>query len=603
MTTAIGDEVSFERGQTRDQQGVIPLPGRALWFGPGERPLFGRLYLPEGQTARGGVVLCPPVGFDAWRAGRAYRSLSEQLCDEGFVVLHFDYDGTGDSAGSETDPGRVDAWERSIGIAVDFMRTNGAQHVSLVGMRLGATLAASASQTCRPDALILWDPCFSGRSYLREQTILRATYDASPYGPATSGSKVGAPQNGPQAVETLGAVYGPDTAQALSELSIGTLPAALAGRVLALLRPESPPRQAALDQLSSVGAQLADAVGQQEMLDMRPEISVPESTLGTIVAWLSHNVGEKHRAPISFPPRDTIVIAGPSRTAIVEEVKQWGPNQLFGILARPEGETSTSTVVLLNAGLIDHTGPGRFWVEIARSWAEMGLPVLRVDLSGRGDSPARRGQRLDVVYSPEALEDVADIVEAVSPGHESAVILVGLCSGAFHAVRAGLDVDVDCIMAINPIFSGRLRDSAAPRSAAEPIGSRRAATAPGRGARTLARRALSTADDLLTGVSRRVPDEMRSWFTKRLNPGPLASQVFQRLVSRGVDTVVICGRNEGRVIRLGEEGVLRRLEKRPGFSMEIFPSIDHSLFARAARDQILPLLTQRVIPRYAPASR
>jgi alpha-beta hydrolase superfamily lysophospholipase len=603
MTTAIGDEVSFERGQARNQQGVRELLRKTLWFGPGERPLFGRLYLPEGDTARAGVVLCPPIGFDAWRAGRAYRALSEQLCNEGFVVLHFDYDGTGDSAGSETDPGRVDAWERSISVAVDFMRTNGSQHVSLVGMRLGATLAASASQTCRPDALILWDPCFSGRSYLREQTILRATYDASPYRPATSSSAVGASHNGATAVETLGAVYGPDTALAMSELSIGTLPAALSGRVLALLRPESPPRQTALEQLSSVGAELADAIGQQEMLDMKPEIFVPQGSLGTMVAWLSRNVGEDYRTPISFPTHETTVIAGPNGTAIVEEVKQWGPNQLFGILARPEGEASTSTVVLLNAGLIDHTGPGRFWVEIARSWAEMGLPVLRVDLSGRGDSPARRGQQLDVVYSPEALEDVADIVEAVSPGHPSAVILVGLCSGAFHAVRAGLDVDVGCIMAINPIFSGRLRDSAAPRSAAEPLGARRAATATGRGARTVARRALSTADDLLTGVSRRVPDEMRSWFTKRLNPGLRASQVFQRLVSRGVDTVVICGRNEGRVIRIGEEGALRRLEKRPGFYMGIFPSIDHSLFARAARDQVLPLLTQRVIPRYAPSSR
>ena len=166
----------------------------ALWFGPSERPLFARLHQPAGGVARGAVVLCPPFGLESWKASRAYQVLGAQLASEGFAVLHIDYDGTGDSSGTDDDPERVEAWRRSVSDAVDLMRVGGARHVSLVGMRLGATLAASVSVDCKPDLLVLWDPCDSGRSYLREQAVLRLVYEA--------GDKIGPARSRPWALST-----------------------------------------------------------------------------------------------------------------------------------------------------------------------------------------------------------------------------------------------------------------------------------------------------------------------------------------------------------------------------------------------------------------
>ena len=569
-----------------------------LWFGPPQRPLFARLYLPEGGVARGAVVICPPFGFESWRAGRAFRALSGQLAEKGFAVLHFDYEGTGDSSGTDDGPERVSAWQRSITEAVATMRQSGAGHVSLVGLRLGATLAASVLTSCRPDALVLWDACESGRSYLREQTVLRAVYEQSPLGPAVPALPSASAPKGATAVETIGTTYGPETARDISELRIGAIPAALDGQVLALFRPGSPPRKALLEHLSEVHAELAEAVDQEQVLDINyPDLCVPHGTLATIVAWLSQRAGNKS-STIHKVGHQSAVIPNADDGAVLEEIKQLGPNELFGVLARPIGQSWGPTIIVVNAGHIDHCGPGRLWVELARSWAAAGLPVLRVDISGRGDSPARPGQDLDTIYSPEALDDIADIVEAVSPGSPSGTVLMGLCSGGYQAIFAGADLGTGGVVAVNPAFEGRLRGPQAVQSTPGRPSAGPAATSTKRRAKALARRALSNADDLFAGVTRRLPEGVRWWWLKRLSHGPRPGELLERIARRGADVFVICGVVEGKVVRGGEDSRLRRLEKAGDFHMRVLPGIDHSLFTQAARDQVRPLLTNHVIARY-----
>ncbi len=145
--------------------GVTATP---IWFGAHDRPLFGMLHLPEGNVARAGVVLCPPLGREDLAVHSAYRALAERLAAERIAVLRFDYDGTGDSAGSQSDPARVAAWSRSTATAMDLVRATGAPVVGAVGMRMGATLAAIEAARAPMDALVLWDPCRTGRSFLRE---------------------------------------------------------------------------------------------------------------------------------------------------------------------------------------------------------------------------------------------------------------------------------------------------------------------------------------------------------------------------------------------------------------------------------------------------
>ena len=76
-------------------------------------------------------------------------------------------------------------------------------------------------------------------------------------------------------------------------------------------------------------------------------------------------------------------------------------HRLFGLLTEPVDGASGPTVIMLNAGLIHRIGPRRIHVHLARRLAASGLRVLRVDLSGIGDSEARK----DGLSAVDGLQD------------------------------------------------------------------------------------------------------------------------------------------------------------------------------------------------------
>ncbi len=80
------------------------------WFGPEMAPLYGVIHVPAGRRARGGVVICPPLGKEHVDTYRGLKLLAQELCERGFLVLRFDYHATGDSAGElgEVVPGLVE---------------------------------------------------------------------------------------------------------------------------------------------------------------------------------------------------------------------------------------------------------------------------------------------------------------------------------------------------------------------------------------------------------------------------------------------------------------------------------------------------------------
>ncbi len=141
-------------------------------FGAAPRQLMG-LYHPGdgGRLEKAAVLLCNPFGQEAVRTHRMFRVLAERLARAGIPVLRFDYFGTGDSMGDDTD-GDLDAWRDDILLAHQELkrRVPGAA-VTWLGVRLGATLACLASgmdSARQPGRLVLWEPLTDGRRYLDE---------------------------------------------------------------------------------------------------------------------------------------------------------------------------------------------------------------------------------------------------------------------------------------------------------------------------------------------------------------------------------------------------------------------------------------------------
>ena len=138
---------------------------------------------------------------------------------------------------------------------------------------------------------------------------------------------------------------------------------------------------------------------------------------------------------------ETVVQLGESRTVI-------------GIVTLPDDGCRASghtAVVILNAGFVHRVGPNRIHVKLARHLATLGLPVLRFDSSGIGDSVAHTNA---TPSAQNAVAEVGQVMDALSS--KLAVqrfILIGICSGADLALRAaGSDPRVVGVVAINGTF-------------------------------------------------------------------------------------------------------------------------------------------------------
>ena len=104
--------------------------------------------------------------------------------------------------------------------------------------------------------------------------------------------------------------------------------------------------------------------------------------------------------------------------------------ELFAIRSKPVTSSSTTGVIIFNAGMIHNIGPFRLHVNLANGLGEIGLPVLRLDQSGKGESPLRTGLN----GTEAALRDYDDAFEHLESLGVSSTILIGLCSGAADAI-------------------------------------------------------------------------------------------------------------------------------------------------------------------------
>ncbi len=147
-------------------------------FGTSQKQLFGVYHAPEVKTARqSAILLCQPLGHEYLRAHRAFRNLAVALAGQGSHVLRFDYFGSGDSSGD----GEQASFEQclsDLSAAVDELKDmSGLPRVSLVGLRIGAMLAALAARERRDiDRVVLWDPVLDGQRYLDDLCELHASW-------------------------------------------------------------------------------------------------------------------------------------------------------------------------------------------------------------------------------------------------------------------------------------------------------------------------------------------------------------------------------------------------------------------------------------------
>jgi alpha-beta hydrolase superfamily lysophospholipase len=415
-----------------------PVATTGQWIGSPERPLMSWLTEPVEGGGELGVLIVPPVGYEYSSAHRTLRTLAEGFAQQGCRALRFDFDGTGDSAGDQWDPGRLETWRADVVQAAAALRGWGVSRITVVGLRIGGTLALLQGDEVGADAVVAWAPVVRGRRYVSELQLLGLSVPDSPTSPEQSGGVVQA-----------GAVFSAETLAALGKINLADLPTRPASRVLVVDRHDKPPSAALLDRLSALGVEPDHIVseGNERFLDRPTEYGVvPHDIVDEICRWVGPSALAEPM-PVVPSLRTSATIAWQSRP-VVEEVVELGAGGLVGILTRPAA-ASRATVLWLNSGSEHHVGPGRAWVEYARELAFSDVTSFRMDFSGWGESPDR-GHAPGRPYDPHGISETAEAVRALRERGHARVILAGLCAGAWIGLQAALTVDVDGVIALNP---------------------------------------------------------------------------------------------------------------------------------------------------------
>lgn len=275
-----------------------------------------------------------------------------------------------------------------------------------------------------------------------------------------------------------------------------------------------------------------------------------------------------------------------------EQAVLLGPrHSLLAIATLPAAKVdpARSAVVILNTGIVHRVGHHRMWVTLARRLALRERIVVRFDLSGIGDSAPSRSSEPAVVT---ALDDIRTVLDWLQAKHGvSRVVLVGLCSGADHAVLHAHD---------DPRIAGLvLLDPSIPPTPRyylhylwQRLGNARNWLSVISGRSGVVRLAATQLQTRATPVT-----ELKDITLANLPFSPYLRQCYQRVASRGAKLLVVFTSDSVRQsYRRQFNDAFPEAASDATLRMEFFSDSDHLFSSPALRERLYELITDWLDP-------
>jgi alpha/beta superfamily hydrolase len=412
---------------------------------------FGWLHYPaQSIMSDTAALICPGLHHDASTGHRPFRILAELLAGEGYPVLRFDYIGTGDSSDEADSDECLARWQRSVHAAADWLRQSaGAARIVMVGLRFGAVLA-SLGASARDDVvgLMLIEPVLRGKSYINQLSMearLRPQY-------------VALSDDGLELDELH---LNGETVRLIRQLELKQIKLPSDCSVSMFSQRQSSVLLACVQTWRDAGWQVAveGFTGLEALLRPPHLADEPCGAFTPVLTWLrdilpARKVGSE---PICLAPQTNRV----PHDRCIETPVRFGPNRhLFGMLCQPSRTMPHDLAVVIgNTGGHSHHGYARFGVEFARRLASTGIASLRIDFAGLGDSANPVGSNTDSTHAfgVDRNPDFRAAIDALEQMGYRQFAVNGLCSGAYHALRAALaDTRVSVLLPVNlPWFTLR----------------------------------------------------------------------------------------------------------------------------------------------------
>lgn len=415
IRTHIGGAVETRTAHTRSTTPVV--------FGRNA----GWLHAPDGDV-HAAVVICPSWEREALDSHRAFRVLADQLATDGIAALRFYYPGTGNSG----DLVEEDFWQSCCDSAVQageyITAQTGCDRVVFAGFRVGSLIAAVAAARSKSVAgLLLIAPVLRGRSYLKQLEIQARLMAGKPVA-SNDGLTIGTLTLSVEAVRGMQA----------ADMARLPLDAPLDVAVFS-----SGPNTAFAD-FAEICQERGIALFDGGFNGLEPLLTEnmlqdkgPDFT--ALRRWLLKSLAADR-------PEDRPMKGRPPKQAAYalhsdcwrEEAFFFGRMQnLYGVLCRPAKAESRLGVIIVNAGLDPGFGAWGLGARLARHLAESGIGSLRFDFAGVGDSIPETGdaEALSSAFLQDRVPDIRTAVDELHTFGYYQIAIVGLCSGAYHALR------------------------------------------------------------------------------------------------------------------------------------------------------------------------
>ena len=337
-----------------------------------------------------------------------------------------------------------------------------------------------------------------------------------------------------------------------------------------------------------------------------------------ITRWMAARVGPFERAG-SAPadPAGRATRGDDARPDMNEEPFLFGESDsLFGVLTHPDTNVASArrpAIILVNAGPGTRIGPHRQYVRMARAWGKLGFRVLRVDLSGSGDSAGVPGAAESDPYPRQAVGDAQAAMDELTRRFGTTRFIVGgVCSGADIAFRVAVEESrVVGAMVLNPRTFALanivdLDQRVRAHYLSETVTS-------GSNWRKLLRGEAGLQGSLVrvAQVGRTAAMSLQQRVLSRLGRGTIVVRAVdvpaevKGLLARGVDTLLVVGTRDVGIlfVEMFFRQRMKALERLQGFRRVEFEGIDHLFTSVYAQELLLETITAHLRAKFCEPSQ
>jgi len=416
--------------------------------------LFTLLHPPAtGVEVQGWVLHVPAFGEEMNKSRPMVQQCANKLAKQGFIVVRPDLYGTGDSAGEFVDA-NWQIWQDDLEYIIVWMQSCGARDLILWGLRLGCLMATQLvfSSAIPVRQLLLWHPAHDGHQIMNQFLRLRVASSMMSDKPETVKS-LRAELNKTGSVQVAGYQLSKALYTQITEQNLRTLvpPESVNVDWFELVSNEETPFNQAGQAIVSKWQEQAVTLRAHRVVGTQfwttQEVSyapnLTEATVARIESQPYHTGGVAWSIVDDYIRKDRVRASHSTERGVMFPCM--GDN-LVGVYHGVADQVSKG-VVLIVGGPQYRVGSHRQFVQLARSLAANGTPVLRFDYRGMGDS---EGVFRGFEFIHDDIAAAIGQLQILNSGIDE-VVLMGLCDAATAAsFYAQSDERVKGLVMLNP---------------------------------------------------------------------------------------------------------------------------------------------------------